>query len=354
MIRRFTLLLLIPVMVTFGSGVYVYLGSLKSNVVQTPGKLPTVVKPRLVLPGTMILVQDGKIFKLQNGTFTQIASGNWMQPAMTPDHTRLVAVSRAGQSSDLFVLDVDGHVIKQLTHDGARIIDANHWAFYPHVTADGASVTYSYDSPKFGFRVDFAIWTMPLNGSQAQARRRTTPNGYTGGDVSPIPVSATDLLYVRHSIDTTGVHSQIWVQPRPFYFGTPLTAAADDCSQPSLSPDGTQLAMVCTGGKQSTRLEVAPFNGVTLGAPRVVHAGGLDAVPTWSPDGKGLAYLSPSGAEGHFQLWWLPIGPAVPAASLTAASPALAVSPSPTAAPVAPVQVTEGVDLSATSAPAWF
>ena len=356
MIRRLTFLfLLLPLMALVGTGVYTYLGGLKSKTLQASARLPTVTKPKFVLPGTMFVIQEGKIFKLSGGTFSEVASGNWMQPSLTPDHTRLVAVSKGPQSSDLYLLDLNGHVLKRLTHDDARIIDANHWAYYPRVSADGATITYSYDSPKFGFRVDFAIWSMPLNGSQWQARRRTTPNGYTGGDIEPLPVSSTGLIYVRHSIDGSGVHSQIWLQARSGLIGNPLTDAGDDCGQPALSPDGAQMAMICTHGSQTARLEIAPFNGSSLGPHQVLVATGLNAVPTWSPDGRGIVYLAPAGIAGHFELWWVPVVAvlATPAATATpAASPSASLAAPPPA--VKPVQVTEGVDLSATSAPAWY
>jgi hypothetical protein len=119
--------------------------------------------------------------------------------------------------------------------------------------------------------------------------------------------------------------------------------------------------MVCSHGKQTASLEIAPFVGNALGARKVLLEGGLYASPAWSPDGKALAYLAPQGQAGHFQLWWLalPVAPAPsPTASASAStSPAAAASsvlaPTPTPAPV-PVQVTEGVDLSATSPPAWY
>lgn len=345
-------------MALVGASVYTYLGSIKSKAAQAGAHLPTVVKPKFVLPGIMFVVQEGRIFRLSGGTFSEVASGNWMQPSLTPDHTRLVAVSKGPQSSDLYLLDLQGHVLKRLTHDDARIIDANHWAYYPRVSPDGATVSYSYDSPKFGYRVDFAIWSMPLSGTQSQARRRTTPNGYTGGDIGALPVASTGLIYVRHSIDLSGVHSQLWLQTRPGFFGIPLTDAADDCSQPALSPDGTQMAMICTHGSQTARLEIAPFNGTALGPHRVLVANGLNAVPTWSPDGRGLVYLAPAGIAGHFELWWLPVEAVLGSPSPSAVTPSAATSPSASATAqvvaVKPVQVTQGVDLSATSAPAWY
>lgn len=358
MLRRHSVLLLIPLMLLVALSTYLYLGSLKSKDLKQAAQAPTVIKPKFKLPGTMYLVQGGALFQFRDGVFTKLASGSWAQPTLTPDHTRLVVVQRVSQSSDLFLMDLTGHVIKRLTHDDSRIIDANHWAFYPRISADSSSILYSYDSPKYGYQVDFSIWSMPLNGSQAQARRRTTPNDHTGGDVQPVPLAGTAALFVRHVNDATGVRSQIWYQPRPGFLGYALTSPADDCGQPALSPDQTQLAMVCSGGKQSTRLEVAPFTGTDIGVPHLLIDGGLVAQPTWSPDGHGLAYFAPAGVAGHFELWWVPVGAVVPVAtpkpSASASARASSAPVATTAAPIVALQVTQGLDLASTSAPAWY
>jgi Tol biopolymer transport system component len=359
-VRRIAAILFLPMMFAFGSGVYLYLGTLKSKVVKERVQSPTLTKPRFVLPGTMFVVQDGRLFKLNAGNFTEVGPpGVWSQPTLTPDHTRLIAVLRSGFYSDLVLLDLDGHIVKRLTKDDSRIIDANHWAFYPHVSPDGTTVFYGFDSPKAN-GVDLAVWSMPVNGLQRQARRWTDPLYYTGGDVSPIPLAAGGLLFVRHSIDpSTAVHSQVEYQSRALAIAKPLTSEADDCSQPALSPDGTQLAMVCSHGKQTASLEVAPFNGSTLGPARVLVDGGLFASPAWSPDGKALAYFAPAGLAGHFQLWYLalPVPPTPSASAAASASAGSVASPKATPTPVPvpqPAQVTEGVDLSATSSPAWY
>jgi hypothetical protein len=119
--------------------------------------------------------------------------------------------------------------------------------------------------------------------------------------------------------------------------------------------------MVCSHGKQNTSLEVAPLSGNALGARKVLMVGGLYASPAWSPDGKALAYFAPQGLTGHFQLWFLalPVA-ATPSPSISAtASPSTSAKASSIVAPTAtpaptPVQVTEGVDLSATSPPVWY
>jgi len=364
-LRRIAAILFLPVMLAFGSGVYLYLGTLKSKVVQERPVKPTVTKPKFALPGTMFVVQDGRMFKLNAGNFTEIGpAGDWSQPTLTPDHAKLVGVSRGVHFSDLYLLDLDGHVLKRITKNDSRYVELNHWAFYPHVSPDGANLVYSYDSPKLtkGVEegVDLSVWSMPLNGAQYQARRWSDPYWFSGGDVSPVPLASGGLLFVRHSIDqSTVVHSQIYYQARALALAKPLTLEAEDCSEPALSPDGTQLAMICSRGKQTTVLEVAPFNGTALGPARVLMDAGLYASPVWSPDGKALAYYAPTGLTGHFQLWYLPLA-VTPTPSPTATAKASASTSGsassvvvPTPAPV-PVQVTQGLDLSATSPPAWY
>src|SRR5256884_2190685 len=224
-LRRIAAILFLPVMLAFGSGVYLYLGTLKSKVVQSRPVLPIATKPKFVLPGTMFVVQEGRLFKLNAGSFTEIGpGGDWSQPTLTPDHTKLIAVLRSGWSSDLYLLGLDGHVLKRLTKNDSRYIDYNHWAFYPRVSPDGANLVYSFDSPKAN-GVDLSVWSMPLNGAQSQARRLTDPYYYTGGDISPIPLAGGSLLFVRHSIDpSTAVHSRIYYQSRPLAIAKPLTA----------------------------------------------------------------------------------------------------------------------------------
>ena len=352
-VRRVAALLFLPLMLAFGTGVYMYLGSLKSRAVKEHAQLPTVTKPRFILPGTMFVVQQGRLFKLNGGSFTEVGpSGDWSQPALTPDHSKMVAVLRTAASSDLYLLDVKGNIIKRLTKDDSRVLAANHWAFYPKVSPDGQSVFFGTDSPKFSSvdpGVDLSIWSMPISGTQSQGRRWSDPYWYTGGDTSPIPMS-DGVVFVRHSIDnTTTVHSQIYFQARPLAIAKALTPAADDCTEPTLSPNGQQLAVVCSHGGRVTTLEVASFNDGTLGTRRVLLQGGLYASPAWSPDGSAVAYYAPAGVTGHFELWYLSV-PAQPAASPAASATALVF---PTAAP-SPIQVTQGVDLTATSPPAWY
>jgi Tol biopolymer transport system component len=321
-------------MVAFGAGVYLILGHSKSQSLRA-ASAPTE-EHGVVLPGTIYLAQGGSLYTYAGGKFTKLPSGPgaWMQPTLTSDHSQLVAVNRAAQSSDLYVLGLDGRVLKQLTHNArsTKSLDLNHWAFYPRSTTDG-QILYSYDSPKFGFLIDLAIWQMPLGASQGQAIRRTTPNDYTGGDVFPNPLPSGGLLYAKYAINGTGsVYSQLWLQAGQRTAGKELTQPADDCGQPALSPDGTRVAMICTSGQQTGRLEVAAFDGQQLGSPLTL-ASGQGGSPAWSPDGSQLVFLAPGQAQGRFQLWTITVPTGGKPGQLR--------------------QVTGNLDFDATSPPAW-
>jgi Tol biopolymer transport system component len=352
--RRWTILVAIPFMVAFGFGVYYELGTMKSRPA-APAKPVTKARTLVPLPGTIYLSQGGVLYKLQTGQFTAIhpGPGAWSQPARAPDGG-LVAVSRQTHFSDLYLLDGGGHATRQLTNNASGAVEFNHWAFYPNVTPDGKTLLFSYDpkDPYNNFRVDLAVWSMPLGGRQSDGRRRTTPNPFTGGDVQPLALPSGAVIYAKYGIDDAGQSlSQLWLQSRPGVAGLALTDAKDDCSSPALSPDGSRVAMMCTGGKQTARLEVASFDGQKLGPREVLVDGQLASVPSWSPDGRSLVYLAPGGVQTRFQLWYVQLE--APAATPSPSKPAASGPATPAPALRQPRLVTNDLDLDATSAPLW-
>jgi TolB protein len=327
---------LVVAMSAFGVGVYHAAGYLKAG-------RPQVQRPSQTtgpaLPGTIFVVQGGAIYRFSQGKFTQITSeAGWMQPAADPSGSRLVAVRRQANVSDLFLLQLNGRAGASLTHDSSPTIENNHWAFYPRFSPDGSQIFYDYDpkDPYNSYRVDLAIFASPAGGT-AGSVQWTIPYQYTGGDVDPVPLRGGGLIYTKFSIDDQSkVHSQIWYQARPRSAGTPLTDLADDCLQPAVSSDEQQLAMVCTHGQpQSAELTKAGFYRTTLslGPSTVLVRGQLAASPSFAPDGKTIAYLAPETPGGGFQLWTI--------------SAAQSTTP-------APKEISSALDLDAMSAPIWM
>ena len=327
----------------FGLGVNRFLDSRKSRLAARHVALvPTKEKPRFSLPGSVYVSQGGILYRFHDGVFTSMplpaSAGAWMQPApATPG--QLLVVARAAEYSDVYVVDaVSGQVVRRLTDNvtpQSAHVELNAWSFWPHLAADGVTVVSAYDGPKTGtsYEVHFAVWSGPLVG-HLDSRQWTVPTLYTGGDVSPVPDPSGGVVYASYALNAQSrITSRIARVSGPGAAPTYLTAEADDCSAPALSPDSTRLAVVCTADTQTARLEVIPLTATGPGPPVVLVPSCLCASPAWSPDGTDLVYLAPRDATGHFQLWW--------------------VRGASTAAPSPPRAITQDLDLDATSPPAW-
>jgi hypothetical protein len=136
--------------------------------------------------------------------------------------------------------------------------------------------------------------------------------------------------------------------------------------EPSISPDGKLVAMICTYEKQISQLTLATWNGSSLGPRSAVITDQLVAQPAWAPDGSGIAYLAPGSANGPFQLWFLPkerYAPPppspTPVPTPTPGGPYNGTLPSPTPAPpvtppvIKPIQITTNSGFDATSPISW-
>jgi hypothetical protein len=364
--RRLGVAGLILLMIAFGVGVYLVLGTLRHTASARSGaKAPEQTRPRFALPGTVLVAQGGTLYRLVNDTFIPVAKGQWMQPAVTPDRQHIVAVKRDFNYSDLYLLGLDGSVQKQLTNDARGDVPSNQWAFYPHVTADGQTLFYDYDEKLFqgANAVNLSVYSMPLGGIQGEAQRWTYPNAPLGtpigGDLQPIPLAGGGILEARYDINQSSLQfGQIWLQEQRAANqyrtepGRALTPDNESCYAPALSPDGSKLAMICADiGQGNSRLVVAPFDGQRLGPATVLVSGQVNS-PAWAPDGTGLLYLAPGGPDNYFQMWYLRAPPPpTPAPSATPAPGAAAPTPTP---PPQPRQMTTENNFDATSAPVWF
>lgn len=374
MISRFALAGALAVLMVLTSvGTYLYLDHHQSKVA-APVEKPTLSKPRpeaLVLPGTLYLAQSGALYSLSAGRFHQLTpEAGWMQPAATPDGNGLIAIKNGGYYSDVYLLNRFGTPVRQVTSNayrrGMNDPSSNHWSFYPRLSPDGGTVWMTYDGNKCEgcLVIMFDIWSVPVSGNMRQARLWTDSNLGTGGDVQPVPVPQGGVIYTKYGYDDQGrLTGQLWYTNRPGSAGRALTTQAEDCRTPALSPDGSQLAMVCTYEKQLSYLTIASWNGSGLGPRRNLITDQLVAQPTWAPDGSGIAFLAPAAPDAPFQLWWLPSAAYVPPPPPPVPTPTPGgphngplPSPSPTPAPppVKPIQVTTNSGFDATSPMAWL
>jgi Tol biopolymer transport system component len=342
--RAVSVIVLLALMAGFGFGVNRLIASRKHKIpTEATVFIPTATRPKIVLPGTLYLAQNGDIYRLSNGYFTDLhlstKTGSWMQPAYIPNSQDIVAVLRAAEYSNLYLLSSSGAILRQLSNNSNPHIDKvylNNWMFYPHVGGDGNTVYFSYDEPKNSttLAVDFSVWSGTLTGKLA-SKLLTNSNPFTGGDVDPTPLANGSVMYSRFAIGNGNAYSEIAIQVKPLSKPIVLTTPTQDCGQPAPSPDGTRVAMICIGGTglQSTRLEVATLSNGKLGIPKTLVSNCLCADPVWAPDGSGLVYYNTADATGHFELWWIKGASSV--------------------APSAPLLVTTNLDFEASSPPSW-
>ncbi|MGH7640217.1 MAG: TolB family protein, partial [Candidatus Dormibacteria bacterium] len=333
----------LALMALFGFGVYSVLGTLKSNRHQT--HKPTESQALIALNGSVVMVQQGKIYRLNGLTFTQLQAPayDWVQvePAPTGD---ILAVALTSKSSDVYLLNSQGQVLRHLLSESSSYYFDNHWAYYPRLSPNGQTLFFVSDwyEPSNQYNVDFQIQSVPFSDPSANPTVWSQPLYYQGGDVEPIPLSNGDVIYAKYYVNSQSgagqgdTYSDLVLASAPNSTLVQLTTPQEDCAEPALSPNGTEIAMICTDNSlQTTTLDVASWNGTALGPLRVVASGPEPASPTWSPDGKSLLYFNTllTDKSSPFQLWWVP--------QATAAKPGT------------PQQVTAGLDFTATSPPIW-
>lgn len=357
------------VMVVTGSSTYLYLVRHQSKIAVAPEK-PTAATPRpnaFTLPGTLYLAQGGAIYSLSSGRFHELTpEAGWTQPSLSPDASYVIAVKQAPLFSDVYVLNRFGSVVRQVTHNSVPPKNADpgryHWSFYPRISPDGKTLWMSYDQPKFGYDVVLSVWAMPANGTISQGHLWTNAIDYTGGDTQPVPLPTGGIIYTKYSYYNDRLVGQLWFTNRIYSAGRALTGPTEDCAQPSLSPDGTQIAMTCSYEKQISNLTLASWNGSTLGPRTTIIGDQMVAEPAWAPDGSGIAYLAPGSPDGPFQLWWLPRAayvapPPTPTPPVIPGGPHNGPLPSPssgpTPAPAVRLEVTANLGFDATSPLAW-
>ncbi len=328
----------VALMAVFGLVVYSVLGTLQTKTTTTAD--PTQEQALVALPGTVVLVQNGSIYSLHGLAFTKLAtpSGNWYQVAPGPNGD-LLAVDKGNGYSDLYLLSPSGQVLRRLLQESSPYYFQNHFVFYPRMSANGQSVFYAYNwiDPSADYNVDFEIQSVPMANPGASPTQWSIPNNYTGGDVSPIPTANGGLLYTSFDVSSSNdsyPYSQLTYVSSPEGNPVYLTTPAQNCSEPALNPAGNEVAMICVNNRlQRDTLEVASWNGTSLGTPTILSQGPMAASPCWSPTGNSLLFMNVPSRGDPFQLYWIP----------RAAS----------AKPGAPQQVTQNLSLNALSTPVW-
>lgn len=302
---------------------------------------PTVAAPEMPLPGRLLFVKDGDIWLWQETAGQKLThQGNLRQPAWSPNGEWIAAVQRAESYSDIVVLTANGTDPLQLTQNGSqqplhsyeRIYDTI-WAFYPSFSPDSSEVAFSGQAgPPFGSpAVDYnlTLFTSPVASGRQQTQLYADAEGQVGRTV--YTPDGTAIVFVFSPLSPQGAE-QLLRYDLETGAAEPLSQVPAQSYDPTFSPDGRWLAFA---SRVDNRTDIFARPAVGGTPVRLTNLGSARA-PAFSPDGSLLAFLAVAPGSHLFDLW---------VAEVTPEADGLRVGE--------PRHLTEGLGIDADSGLAW-
>ena len=202
-----------------------------------------------------------------------------IQPAWSPDRSKIAFSSRRGGTWDIWVMDADGSNPTQLTTGGS-----NDWA--PAWSPDGTKIAWS------AFRDgDPEIYVMDADGS-GQTRLTTAQGEDTNPSWSP------DGSRIAFDSRRDG-NKELYVMDANGANATRLTNNRARDEAPAWSPDGNKLAF--SRDSQIYVMNASGGNDVAL-----TSSDGRNQAPSWSRDGTKI--LFESSRDGDFEIYVMSAG----------------------------------------------
>jgi Tol biopolymer transport system component len=222
-------------------------------------------------------------------TFTRITelAGEETAPALSPDGTTVAYAARVNDSWDIFTQRVGGRNATPILNDPQR--NETSPAFSP----DGASIAFHESD------VDGGIF---IAGATGESVRRLTDFGFH-------PAWSPDGKHIAFTteeiFDPSGRQGEATLYVVDVAGGQPRKIVDGDAAQPSWSPSGDRIVYWSTTGGQRDLFTVAAAGGQRI---PLTNDSAIDWSPVWSPDGQDVYFSSDRG--GAMNLWRIPVDPA--------------------------------------------
>jgi hypothetical protein len=198
-----------------------------------------------------------------------------IQPAWSPDATRIAFASRRDGNFEIYSMNADGSELTRLTDDPAEDVE-------PAWSPDGAKIAFTRDPDTPGVSGD--IYVMNADGSDV-TRLTDDP----GNDRHPSWSPNGAQIAFQGDGAAVGVNSDIYVMRADGSGLTGLTSGPSYDAAPAWSPDGSKIAYEESppGGDSEITVMNADGSGKTL----LTYNDTDDADPDWSPDGSKIGFI---------------------------------------------------------------
>jgi serine/threonine protein kinase len=218
--------------------------------------------------------------QISSGRYDGVSGLSWMPSG------KILYTSREGGIGDVWIMDQDGKNQKQLTANAGN-------NFNPWATPDGHYIVFSSNRT----RATRGIWRMDIDGGNLKQ--------LSGGPGDIYAQSSPDGRWVVFHTSRDGPF-RVWKVS--IDGGDPVRLTDKWTANPSVSPDGSQIACFYREDQPNAPIKVAiiPFAGgdpfKVLDVPQsVTGPAGL----RWTPDARALTYIDT--INGVSNIWSLPL-----------------------------------------------
>ncbi len=242
---------------------------------------PKVAESGMGEPGKIAFSKDGDIYTMNpdGSEHTDLTAKEFgddfyeVDPAWSPDGERIAFASDKGDDFDfnIYVMDSDGTGVTRLTDD----------------PGDEVLPRWAPDGKKIGFSGGGAVSTMNADGMCVRTIRKVTTGDIGLSDWSP----GGEMMVVGIDRSSTGGEIDTYVMDTDGRHLRQLTDVPGDDSSARWSPDGKKMLF----GSNRNGGGIYLMNPDGTDQTKVLKApseeAGLDTFrPTWSPDGKQIAW----------------------------------------------------------------
>jgi Tol biopolymer transport system component len=190
-----------------------------------------------------------------------------VNPAWSPDATRIAFASRRSGSFDIYAMNADGTGTRQLT-------SGKHQDSHPTWSADGSRITFDRDGDIFVMNADGSDVMRISDRTAAEGEPAWSPDGEW-------------IAYVRRTPGTAA--RELWLM-RPDGSGRrALTSQDATVTTPAWSPDSARVVFASNEGGKVYALYTIGLDG--KGLRSVAPTASDNFEPSWSPDGRTIAYF---------------------------------------------------------------
>jgi Tol biopolymer transport system component len=193
-----------------------------------------------------------------------------VEPAWSPDGTRIAFASKRSGTFDLYVVDATGEGMRRLT--STRTDDA-----HPSWSPDGRRIAFARGNPS-------AIHVIDADGGNARRVTSAVP-----GAAEIEPAWSPDGRWIAYQLRRPGTEvGELWLI-RPDGTGRrQLTRLNARSYEPAWSPDASRIAFASTARGMNFDIYTTGVDGE--GLRRVTDSGADEFEPAWSPDGATIVF----------------------------------------------------------------